>query len=513
MKRLIWTAVVLLVVLGAGYVLFVLFYSPDAQRADLEQRLSQAFGRPAHVGPMRLTFRGGLGIEARDVRVERDPSFGDGTVLEIDRVWADVGITDYLLRRKPAIEGLELERPRITLVKREDGVWNWSTLGGRGGARAEAATVSGGPLLAAAFAPSFEPSTAALTPSHVSASGAEVTLVDRTVSPPTETVYKNVALSTDLALSDDGTYHLNGHTWGDSGAAGGEPLAADLNFELTLMPPGSEAPSWRARGRVPSGRFATKNLRIDTVSSDVALDQDQVLRFDSLSAGMYGGTMTGAFALDLSTPLNRFTTSLEIKDVALGEALAPRPDLAGSLTGMATGTLQASGQLGEFNTTLASVSGQGHLVLSDAALTSVNLLKEITKQGGFTQVSFDEPETRAEKIEADLRIEQGRLFFHNASVSSVNGYANLRGGDGWVDIKKPASIKLDGSATLLPPLYDKIKQANPAAAGLVGMIQSRPNFQIPLTVTGPITQPDVSVHWGAVLNPGMLFGLPGPGAS
>jgi hypothetical protein len=497
MRKLVVAVVALLVVVGGGYLLFVTLYSPERQRAELEQRLSQAFGRPAHVGPMRLTFRGGLGVEARDVRVDRDPSYGDGALLEIGRVSAGVGVWDYVVRRQSAIQSLALESPRITLVKREDGVWNWSTLGKPGAAASASASAGGGPVLGAAiFLAALPTDPNRVTPSHITATNAEVVLVNRTVTPATETPYRGLALDTNVE-THDGVYRLQGRVSGDSGAAGGEPLATDVTFDLTLNPPG-DVPVWRAAGNIPSGKLATRNVRLDSVSTDVALDDRQLLRLEPFALGLYGGAIDGKFALDLSTPNNKFSVSGEAKNVSLGDALAPRPDLAGSLKGQASGTFQLGGELGDFNSTLASLAGDGHIALDGAQLASVNLLSEITRQGGFQQMSFDEQGTRADRIEADLHVESGRFSFAKASVTGINGYANLRGDSGWIDIKSPASVHLEGAATLLPPLLEKIAQANPAAGAIIQFAASRPNFSIPLTLDGPITKPAVTVHWTAV---------------
>ena len=92
MKRFIILILVLAGILAAGVLLFVQFYSPEAQRASLERRLSEAFGAPAHIGSLKLTLSGGLGVEARDVRVELDADFGDGSLLEIDEVLANVSV-------------------------------------------------------------------------------------------------------------------------------------------------------------------------------------------------------------------------------------------------------------------------------------------------------------------------------------------------------------------------------------------------------------------------------------
>jgi hypothetical protein len=97
-----------------------------------------------------------------------------------------------------------------------------------------------------------------------------------------------------------------------------------------------------------------------------------------------------------------------------------------------------------------------------------------------------------------VKVANGRFAFSNANVTGINGYANVRGDSGWLDLESPATLHLEGAATLLPPLFDKIAQANPAAGALIQLIAARPNLTIPLTVDGPLTRPSVAVRWTAV---------------
>lgn len=499
MKKLVVAIVVLAVLAGGAYAAFMVFYNPEAQRAALEQRLSEAFGRPAKVGPMSLTILPSLGVEVREVRVERDPSFGEGPFLTVDRVHASLDTWEYLVHRRPAIDDLVLEQPRLTFVKREDGTWNFSTLGsGVAVATHDARAARGALMLAAAQGLPSLTAAARETPSHIEAKNAEVTLVDRTVSPATEVTYKGIALVADVEPAEGG-YRTNGRITSDSAAAGGEPLAADLPFEGMLTPPG-DLPVWRAKGTVPSGALATRNFKLDTIKSDFTLDEAQLLRFAPLNVGLYGGTFDGEASLDLSTKNNRFRAAGRAAGVSLGPALAAQPEFGGTLDGKLDAEFDVTGELGGFNYTLASLGGGGRVAIADARLTSVNLLAEISQQGGFQRIEFDEPGTHAERIEAALQFGGGRATFEQARVENVNDYADLTVESGFIALASPATIQLEGSATILPALFEKVAQADPVAGSIARLVQAGSQITVPLTVTGSIDKPSVSVQWGRVLN-------------
>jgi hypothetical protein len=494
MKRLLVTLVVIAVVVALGLAGLFWLYHPEGQRTALERRLSAAFGRPTTVGPLSMTLLP-LGVEARDVKVQLDPSFGEGTLMTVDRVHADLGLWDYVASRTPVIETLTLEHPRFTFVKREDGVWNFATLGAAGQATA-IAEARGGPMLAAVWlAADVVPAVA--TPRRIEASAAEVTLVDRTVSPAIETVYKGLALST-AVVRENASYTLDGRLTGDSGAAGGEPLVADMPFVVALTPPAA-AGHWQAKGHVEGGALATRNFKLDAIKTDLALDAAQQLRFAPLSVGVYGGSFEGESSLDLSTPNNRFRTAGRAANVSLGDALAPHPDLGGRLQGRLDATIDVTGNLGDFTTTLASLGGGGHVTIADAQLTSMNLLADVAQQGGFERISFDEPGTHAGKIEADVRFENGRANFQSLRVENINDYASVGDSAGWIELKSPATIELTGSVTVLPALFEKVRQADPVAATVLNFARSAGQISLPLRVSGPISKPDVAVQWGSVL--------------
>ena len=483
-------AVVLVICLAGALFALSRFYSAESQRPELERRLTEAFGRPAHVGSLRLTLKPYLAVEATNVVVERDPAFGEGSLLQIDTASATISLWQYIRRNASAIGALELDRPQITLVKREDGVWNWATLGGR------SPSVAAPAIAASLFAAQVKPATDPTVPSTIRVTNAVIVLVDRTASPAKETTYRNLNLQTSANHVADG-YDLAGTVSGDSGQAGGEPLATILNFEIHLVRP-QETPFWQGKGRVLSGSLATRNLAVDSISTDVALDEREMLHFDNVTVALYSGRLTGKVDVDLATPSNLFEANGDIQGIRLGDALKPRTDLAGALKGGVSGTLHMRGELGDFNSTLASLSGDAHATIDGAELASVNLLGEICKQGGFQNVVFEESTTKAERIEADLNVEKGRFGFKNLVVSKINGYADLHGDSGWVDVGNPAQIHLEGSATLLPALLDKLREANPTAAIMIQFLSSRPAVGIPLTLDGPISKPSVSVRWAAV---------------
>lgn len=493
MRKLVGLLVALGVVVVLGYAALWWFIDPEAQRVALEERLATTFGRPATVGKLSISPMGGLSVTATDVRVERDPSFGEGTVFEVQRVRANLSLWDYIVTRKPVIESLVLENPRVTLVKREDGAWNWTTLG----VGAQTAARPSVHVLAVAGLAVPAPETAILE--HVEATAAEVVMINREAEPDVETVYKNIFLTADLTPSGDG-YETVGRLTGDSAAAGGEPLAVELPFRGTLTPPPGGG-SWRAEGAIEPGRFETRNLRLEGVRSDVTLDESQTLALNKLHAELYGGTLEGTVRMGLAGAGNRFESDVALANVGLEGLLASRPDMAGKLTGRLSAKFQGAGDLGDLTYTLATLEGGGWMSIDDARLTTVNVMAEVAKRGNLSGMSFDEPGTHADRIEGEFRMSGGRAFVTNASVSNINGYANARYDSGWIDLNQPATVSLSGSVTLLPALLEKVRASGSMAQVLLSAVSSGQTVTVPIEIAGTLEQPTVGVRWTAVLAP------------
>jgi uncharacterized protein involved in outer membrane biogenesis len=55
--------------------------------------------------------------------------FGGGVFLQADQVRANFGVFEFMRSRNLMLDTLTLTSPKIHLIKNEEGVWNWTTLG------------------------------------------------------------------------------------------------------------------------------------------------------------------------------------------------------------------------------------------------------------------------------------------------------------------------------------------------------------------------------------------------
>src|SRR4051812_48252709 len=117
--------VVLLVVavLALPYVIDVNRYHNRIQ-AEVSKRL----GRQVSLGPMRISLVP-FAIRAQGATIAEDPSFGEGKVFaHTDGLYVRADLLP-LLHGDVQLRSLELERPKIELIRNAGGVWNFSSLG------------------------------------------------------------------------------------------------------------------------------------------------------------------------------------------------------------------------------------------------------------------------------------------------------------------------------------------------------------------------------------------------
>jgi uncharacterized protein involved in outer membrane biogenesis len=498
------TIVALLVVGGiavATLLLFVQFYSPEAQRLALERRLTDAFGAPAQIGTLKLTLSGGLGVEARDVRVALDPAFGEGTFLEVDEVIANVSVWHYLTTRELGIRSVDVTRPRIRFVKNREGVWNWSTLGS---APVSAKDERGNlPMLAFATPVMVAAETSSAQLERIVVSNAMVVLVDETAQPASVTEYQGLALDASLS-NGSGERHATGRISGLSGESASEPLDIDVQFDVRMSRVGETA-RLRADGTIVSGRIATRNSRLDEISATITLDEAQRLVIPHLRLKLFGGDLEGSAAIELGTATNQFTIQGQVANLDLGAALSPKPELAGALHGIATASIQLRGELGDYAETLTSLEGEGRAEIQDAKIESVNILSEISKRANLTVIDFSETDTSSGNLTTDFRFERGSLRFSNAKASRVSGCVDLFVRDGRIGLGVSPQLDLVGTVTILPEIQQRVRADAPATQLLLAALTRGSGVTVPLRIRGPVERPEVELDL-ASLTRTLLFG-------
>jgi len=123
--KLVIAAIVVVVI---AVVLIPFFVNADQFRPKLEGQLSTAMGRRISLGHLSLSLLSGS-LVAEEISIADDPAFSESPFIEAKSLSIGVEMKPLLFDRQVRITKLAIELPTIHLISKQNGVWNFSSLG------------------------------------------------------------------------------------------------------------------------------------------------------------------------------------------------------------------------------------------------------------------------------------------------------------------------------------------------------------------------------------------------
>lgn len=112
---------------AAIYLIAPVLWSANRLRPLAEETLGRALGRTVRIGSLRFTPGFG-GLVANDVRVSEDPAFGSSDFASAGQVRFEVERWAMLFDSRLEIASIEVAAPRVTLLRRSPGGWNFHSV-------------------------------------------------------------------------------------------------------------------------------------------------------------------------------------------------------------------------------------------------------------------------------------------------------------------------------------------------------------------------------------------------
>src|SRR5215472_9905008 len=134
-----------LIAVGALILLLLclpLFINANSFRPTIEEKLSAALGRKVQVGDLSLSIFSGS-LKAANLSIADDPAFSNTPFLAAKSFRVGVEVWPLITSKTLNITDLTIEKPELSLVRNQQGKWNFSTLGG--GTIAPQKATTGGP--------------------------------------------------------------------------------------------------------------------------------------------------------------------------------------------------------------------------------------------------------------------------------------------------------------------------------------------------------------------------------
>ncbi len=128
MRRLFVVTGIIVVVIVALVGLFLATFNVNRYRGAIQTQLEQRLVRKVTLGDMRLNLFP-PSFRVRDLSIAEDPAFAAEKPF-VQTQQLDVSVKLFpLLKGNFEIDSLDLQRPVVELIKNEQGVWNFSSLG------------------------------------------------------------------------------------------------------------------------------------------------------------------------------------------------------------------------------------------------------------------------------------------------------------------------------------------------------------------------------------------------
>lgn len=141
-KRIWIVVAVVVAVLIIGFFVAQHFLNADNYRGRIEAALSDSLGRQVQLGHLDFSLFSGS-VVANAPSIADDPAFSNQPFLTAKDIHIGVEVGRLLFSRELHITGFTVDQPQIHLLRKEDGTWNYSSLGGQGKAKP---TESGNPI-------------------------------------------------------------------------------------------------------------------------------------------------------------------------------------------------------------------------------------------------------------------------------------------------------------------------------------------------------------------------------
>jgi uncharacterized protein involved in outer membrane biogenesis len=207
-------------------------------------------GRKVTIQSARLKMIGGPYLSLNGMTVEETNEFGGGVFLQADQVRANFGVFEFLRSRNLTLDTLTLTSPKIHLIKNEQGVWNWTTLGDQRSANVAAMVSVVLNLLSADLSKT--------SLNGVSILNGSVTLTDRTAAQQQDSRYNKIELNAQMRQSGSNRHATGEMIVRSDETDGTELLKASLPFDLEIA---AELPL-NVSGSLGPGPIETRNLSI-----------------------------------------------------------------------------------------------------------------------------------------------------------------------------------------------------------------------------------------------------------
>jgi uncharacterized protein involved in outer membrane biogenesis len=468
MSKKWWVVIIVVLVVVAGLIAAPYLINVDTYRGVVESKLSQAIGRQVSLNDLRLSVAP-LAIESKDVRISDDPSFRKDDFVQIQSLRLHLNFWP-LLRRQIQVTSLELLAPNVWLVKNPQGVWNFSTLGGKKSAASQVVVIGAG------VGAATSDGVTGFDVSNLSVKKGRVVITDQ--AHPKELSSFDIL---DFSARDISSNVAFPFSLTVAGSEFKEPLR--IEGKAGPLDPANMADS-PLEGTLEAKTFQYGKISVENLHGKFAFLR-QVLKLDPLDFDLYRGHHSGTVTLNFRHPEMALASSSRLATVDANQLLSSTSTAKDFLYGLINGNFTLSHPGGKESDWLRGISGKAFVDLQKGKLAHLSIGHEVLTIAKLGGINFPEGETPITKMSGNFDIADNWAHTQDLHIATQDIDLLCQGG-----ISFDNELKLDVTATFSQEASLRMKSTSPVG-GLLDAFLADKNKQIviPFQVTGTAQKP------------------------
>lgn len=193
MKRLLKWIAIIVAILIIVIVAVPFFINVNTFRPQIQTELSSALGRDVTLGNLKLSLWSGS-LEADNIAIADDPSFSKTPFVKAEALSVGVNVFPLIFSKTLEVRNITLKRPEVVLLRKPDGVWNFSSIGNQTTPGATTPTPAPKPAGSAPESASEQSMAQNFSVGELSIKDGQISVAD-TNAPNRARVYNNVDLT------------------------------------------------------------------------------------------------------------------------------------------------------------------------------------------------------------------------------------------------------------------------------------------------------------------------------
>lgn len=129
LKTVFIVFLVLILILSIGIFVFVKTFDVNKYKPQILKEVTKTLGRNAAIDSLGLNFSlmRGIALDIKGLAISDNPRFSKENFLTVPSISVGVDISSFLTKRQMVVSSLQLQSPKIVLIRNEQGVWNVQT--------------------------------------------------------------------------------------------------------------------------------------------------------------------------------------------------------------------------------------------------------------------------------------------------------------------------------------------------------------------------------------------------